>query len=491
MSNFIKTSLVVGLLSSSLYAANDGRFSNDKINQINDTSLQTHKSKETKQKQQVKKAAKKQKSKLDDEKAKNESLEKGFEYFKKKDYVNAYKVAISHTKDDPENINAWLLAGDSAFRLGDFDRAIAAFDCVLILDENNIHAHLESAKIYAIHGNKELLKLEIDALVQLDILDPQDKKDFKELLAKLNENTGTIYGSFDLGLFFDSNPFSQNDNLKSVYQSESGAGVIASVNAGYEYHFNDSYSINLDGGFYNKSYFNEENKYNGKYPDFRMFSVYVSPKRNFEDFSIGLNASYSYMFYIGKKFMHSPGIGISMSKSFANGMGVDFGVDYTKNLFLGDYKDVNSSDVSNDYYHASLFGSFKYIFGNNLFYSRAYLSRDRKTTDRSQGDIMTDYDGYGFMINYNRFFDNFYANIGYSLDFNKYKEGLAVYDNKRNDYINRVFAGYTYMLSRQISAALNVSYSKRFSNVDGTKTSDPLDYNYDQLNWQFSFRYNF
>lgn len=466
-------------------------FENEKVNYIQDSSLQTHKNKKVSKKDSKKNSISKK-----DLKSKSSgqiSLEKAFEFYKQGEYVKSYKEAIEYTKKYPESIDAWLLAGDSAFRLGDFDRAIAAFDCVLILDENNIHAHLESAKIYVMGGNKELLKLEIDALLKLDILNPQDKKDFKELLDALNENSGIFYGSIDAGLFFDNNPFAETKERKEFNKTKSSVGSVLGANLGYEYHFSDNYSINIDGGFYDKHYFEGESEYRAeKYPHFRFFSIYASPKYNFESSSLGLSFSYSYMLYQDKKFMHSPSVGINFSSTQANGFGFDTSFDYTSNLFLGEYKEKsskNSDNLSNDYYHLSLSTAFKYMFNNNLIYTRFYGSRDRMFSNpRVKDDITTDYDGLGLMINYNRFFDNFYANIGYSLDFSKFKEAPFGYD-KRNDFTNRFFAGYTYMLSRQFSAALNLSYTKRLSSVDGSKNN--LDYNYNQLYWQFGFRYNF
>lgn len=104
------------------------------------------------------------------------------DYFYKKDYIKSYEIFNQLFLKDFDNIEVNYYLAKSAIKLGKFGFANAAFDRILIKEDNNYFIRFEQAKLSYLQGNKKLAISNIEELIKENI--SEDLK--KEMTAFLN-----------------------------------------------------------------------------------------------------------------------------------------------------------------------------------------------------------------------------------------------------------------------------------------------------------------
>lgn len=412
------------------------------------------------------------------------------ESFKNSDFKNSYELSQKICKNSCADINLNLIMGKSAFKLGMYDEALAAFDRVLVLDENNIDARLQSAIIYQKSGNYELLKLELENLKNDERLKEEEKILVSNMLKsiKKQEKTkaqiNTPYASVGFGYGYDSNPKKQN--LKDSYlpipqlgfnfpisgaEHEPASSILTTLNAGYKKQVNDFYDYDINVNFYNKYYIKPIEE------DFQNLSVFTASINNGFDisrqFKLNILLSYDYIVLKQKRYLNTFTADVSGDYYLENGLSLGLGYTINHNNYL------NEEHKENDSNHHSIYAMSRLISQRSMVYLKiAYdieqTSRIKESTNNYNEYSITS--GIIYMLNKQVILK---ASLMYSNS--KYKE--TIFENRRRDTMVRVNFGAEYNMDHHNIFSADFGYDK---------IKSTLEYNsYDNYFLNLMYKYKF
>lgn len=402
--------------------------------------------------------------------------------YQKQEYKKTYAALQNFLENNPTDIKAISLLGDCAYKLNDFDDAMAIYDRVLILDEKNIYAKMQEAKIYIKTNNNKLANLELYALENTSLTKEQ-KKEFlsiKNTLSKkvIRKKDKIFRGRIALGLLHDTNSngdigekgmffpainlnyqgdkkrkdFAHFENLKLLanLKSKDNKGILARIDA------------------YNKSYFKSDNN------DLSYVALNLSPYYNFEGYQLVLPLSANKIFKDKKSYLNTYGIGIDFKKSMDD---ILFEVGYR--FFLNKYYNPHKGK---NYKNHNLYAGLQSILSQNIL-THAYL---RYSHAKETKDLRTDvsYNSYGLSLGAKKeFLKNYtlYANIDF--DAYNYTDVDRILLKKRAD---RIF-DYNIGLSYRIFKSSYVNFDLHF--ID--KQSNHVLYDYNKLLSSVKYEYRF
>lgn len=410
--------------------------------------------------------------------------------YQNNNYKRAYEISSDICKNSCADIDLNLMMGKSAFKLGMYDEALAAFDRVLVLDENNVDARLQSAIIYQKSGNYELLKLELESLKNDERLKREEKILVSNMLKgikkqeKSKAQINTPYASVSVGYGYDSNPKKQN--LKDSYlpipqlgikfpisgaKHEPASSVLANLNAGYKKQVNDVYDYDINANFYNKYYIKSIEE------DFQNLSVFTASINNGFDisrqFKLNILLSYDYIVLKHKRYLNTFTADVSGDYYMENGISLGLGYTINHNNYL------NEEHKENDSNHHSIYAMSRLISQRSMVYLKmAYdieqTSRVKESTNNYKEYSITS--GIIYMLNKQVMLK---ASLGYSSS--KYKE--TIFTNQRNDKSIRVNFGAEYNMDHHNIFSADLGYDR---------VKSTLEYNsYDNYFLNLMYKYKF
>lgn len=408
-----------------------------------------------------------------------------YDLYNKKEYKQVHKKTKAYLKQNPLSLDGNLLLGNCAYKLGNYDEAMAAYDRVLILEPEHTYAKFQEAKIYIKSKQENMAKLELDALLAkkltkkqrsniLKLRDSIKNTSPKKAIAKSSDFNGEV----GLGLMYDTNP-SANIGEKSfvlpAYSIEYNGTKQENDFAHYENLYlqinRDMYkSFGLLASFnaYNKSYFDlDEN-------DFSYLLFNLSPYYNAGDYKIFLPLVFNKVFLDHSSYLNTFGGGITVKKSINKGL-VEAGYKYLENRYYGE-------DQSKDSRYQNIYLGLRYILFDDML---AYMYA-KYTHNREKEDLRTDinYNSLGFDIGARKeIFMNLIARAKFSFNSYKYKDINRVFLNKRDDDIY----SYSLGLSYNINSASSVDFDVKLLD----KRSNQFLYEYDRIMTMLGYRYKF
>lgn len=399
-----------------------------------------------------------------------------------------YDISLMMSKEfiqtTPQSINANLLLGNSAFMLKHYHEALAAYERVLILDENNIYARMQTAEIYNQTNNKKLLKLELDYLKTQILSQEQTKR-----VNALSKNTTTqkqtkdnLFGAVSIGLLYDTNVDSSMGDktfdvpaLNTVLRGKKEESGIAHFENVYLYGNIKSQTYDNLGfkgslNIYNKDYFDSDYANN----DLTYLSLKAGPAYSVDKYAFALPLKVEKIFLDYKNYLTTLGIGLEASRYFNWGI-ANAGLEYKANLYSQDINDGKDSNEGRFYLGAKIIGE-TYQLSSTLDFD---IAKERK-------DLRSDisYTRYGLSIDYyQKVITNLFARASFKAQKYKYKDFNNRFLNKRDDTLLRFGIGADYSLTKHSTISVGMDY------LD--KTSNQAIYEYDKFTLSAYYTYKF
>lgn len=413
-----------------------------------------------------------------------DSLKDATSLFNKKQYKKAYTKTQMYLKKNPLDIRANTILADCAYYMEDYDDAMAAYDRVLILDPNNIYAKMQESKIFAKIGDKDMSKLELDAILKLNLTDKQ-----RESILKLKESMGykdaqkqetkkPIRGSVSIGVLYDTNTNGdigeKNFAIPSYnltyegQKEEDDFAIFENLYLNGNMNFNETLGLEATLNVYNRSYFDmHEND-----TSYLFFSL--APYTDMGSFKVSLPLVLNKIFLGHDSYLDIYGGGIDI-KRYIQSTILEFGYRYYKNAYHGKNEDKDSTNQN-------VYAGMQYLFSKD-FLSYVYL---RYANNKEKNDLRNDvnYDSYGIDLGINkRFFTSFIARAGFKYKNYNYDDFNKIFENRRDDKIYDYSLGLTYNFLKSSSLSLDVEY------ID--KKSNQFAYEYDRLLTMLTYMYRF
>lgn len=410
--------------------------------------------------------------------------------YNQEDYKTSYDIASSICRQTCSDINLNLIMGKSAFRLGLYDEALAAYDRVLVLDDTNTEARLQSAIIYQKNGNLALLKLELENLKDDERLNDDEKALVASMLKnvkyqqKANNEINIPYASIGFGYGYDSNPKKQN--LKDSYlpvpqlginfpipgaKHQPASSILANLNAGYKKQVNNVYDYDININFYNKYYIKPIEE------DFQNLSVFTASINNgFEisrQFKLNILMSYDYIILKQKRYLNT--FTADISGDYYTESGLAFGLGYTinhNNYLIEDNKE-------NDSNHHSIYAMSKIISQRSMSYLKIAYDIEKTSRIKESSNNYKEYSataGIIYMLNKQVILK---ASLGYAKG--RYDEKIFL--NTRNDITYRVNFGAEYNMDHHNFFSLDLGYNRVKSSIEYTS--------YDNIYTNLMYKYKF
>lgn len=411
--------------------------------------------------------------------------------YKARDWKNTYYFAEQICKIDCSGVDLNLIIGQSATQLGLNDEALAAFDRVLIYDENNIEAQLQSALIYKNTSNIMLLQAQIESLIKQEHnLNDNQKRALYILTQELRKmkyekDTYGLYASISAGVNYDKNPKKGNNNVIKLShffgnlliqnsQEKAASSYIANFNIGYLKNLNDSYNIDLNVNYYHKKYFKPERQ---NYSNLDVATVSLSNTFTLnEDLNFNILSSYDYSKLLRKKYLSSLYFDASLSYNIKSNFILSLGSSYQKADFLRD-------DLKDDNYkHISFYGLARYYFSTSYYYLK--LAYDIEKAKEISQSLNSDYKEYQASLGaYYLLLEDSAFKLDFTYYKDLYKKYSAAFDSKRKDDVYKISNTTEFTYSKHISVQLDLAYQIQKSNQ--------ALYSYENYLMSLIYRYKF
>lgn len=406
------------------------------------------------------------------------------EEYNNKNYKKALELAKAQCDIDCNSEELNIILAKSAEKLKDTKEAIAAYDRVLIVNENNIEARFSIANLYYENGNPELMKDELNYMLNNLDLSQEQKTRINNLLSNLEktkEISRPYFLGINVGFGYDSNPLYGNDKYTDFvnkemenFQNQKSNGstsIIFSIDGSYNLDLGNNYSTQFYGNFYNKKYLKNKSE---NYPDLNVLSLGINPKYTYNNHKFVLNLGYDFVMLRRAAFLHSINLGFTYENNLNDNYLYSIFYDYSKGIF------DNSYDKDSNFNHHSLGFNNVLAYNNNIYYLNLNYDFEKAKESLSSN---SDFKSYGVKIGAIIPFATSYAfkpSISYTHT-NYSKEDIS-YFSKRKDNEYFVSATIEYMINSNQTISLNLSYDKDDSNhnfYDSINYTTMLNYRYE------------
>ncbi|MBZ7994600.1 tetratricopeptide repeat protein [Campylobacter canadensis] len=384
--------------------------------------------------------------------------------FKKGNYEQSFHLAKELCKIDCNDENLNLVLAISADKLNKDDEALAAFNRVLILNEDNIKARLYLANLYFKNQNYEFLYDEIEYLkAHLNNLNQEQKQQLQNMINKLNSNFSL---AFSTSITYENNPLFSNDKTITIYNEKKEAQQFKNTKENGS--FSNITKLNLE---YENEYFISDFSVNNKvyfkkaYPNTSTFNFGIG--KNIQDFSFRL--AYEYNFLQSSSLYQDFDLNIMYYKNLSDLYSLLLSYDFAKGYFFG-LKDENYNE--HNFVIANILSLNEHTYYFNLLFD----------TQKAKDSINSNYNKYSFEFIYSRILsNNFDFNASALISKVIYKDENLSFLSKRKDTIFQVDSSLIYKINKEHSLELNVNYQTQSSNqniFDSNNLLSSLIYKY-------------
>ncbi|MBZ8006959.1 hypothetical protein AVBRAN9334_02185 [Campylobacter sp. RM9334] len=406
--------------------------------------------------------------------------------FNKKNYKKALELAKAQCEIDCSDEKLNLILAKSAEKLKDTKEAIAAYDRVLIINENNIEARFSIANLYYENNNPELMRDELNYMLNNLDLSSTQKVRINNMLNNLDNLTKEVakpyFIGLNLGFAYDTNPLYGNDNFTDFvgekirnFKNEKASGSLSfnfNIDGAYNLDLGNNYFAELYASLNNKKYLKNKSE---NYPDLNVLTLAINPSYIRDNHKITLNASYDFVLLRRAAFLHSLNMGINYENNVNDNYLYLISYDLSKGIF------ADSMDKDSNFIHHSLGLNNVFAYNDNIYYFN--LNYDLENA-KDSFSANSDFKNYGIKIGaiipiLNKV--SFKPSFGYNHTI--YKKVDSSYYSKRKDNEIIISGIFDYKLDYNQSLSFALIYDKQNSNHNF----------YDSLNYtsMISYRYEF
>jgi len=408
-----------------------------------------------------------------------DTKEEALEYLKaiRKNYSGAYIITLYQDKKDSEvsPVDEYQQA-ITLYQNKDYEEALAAFDRILIVDENHVGAAFYYAKtLYRLglfsESKKAFHRLSAKKLTQKQKFERAVY--FKALKAK--EKTHTFNGAFSIGLGYDDNinlttadEFTQYGPITLINNREKSDSVfgLASLTLRHRYETN---SFAIVSRFYSYHEFLHSEDGN----DLNYFDFSTGVLKKYQNFSlfmpIGFNSSYLEGENIGYNFYTNPTLSYHINKQLKTFTQVSFLDNRTRYIDGKDYQMFGGNVGMN--YHAK-----RYATGVRIgLQTYDAASNVRFDVDK---DVMTLASFARYFLTSKRYLA---ANVAWQNSRYNLQDDVMGYKREDDDYR----LGFSFSQGLGDNAQLNLSYQYR------NNRSNINAYSYEKNILSAAYKYKF
>lgn len=387
----------------------------------------------------------------------NASYDKAQKYYETKEYAKAIAEAKAST-DEYSNPKLHLLWAKSAEALGEDNQAMAAYERVEILDEQNVDARVALAKLYKRTSRDDLAKEEAQSLQNYQ-LTPQQRSSLDIINAKSDDlNSFKVFG--DLSFGYDSNinvaPSELDINSSSQEISTGFARFLGSLSYINELESKSGWYVRADLNVYNQSNIKKEAQ------RYDLLFAGLSGGFGYSDsgLSIYVPFGYDYVHYLDKSLLSQlkvkPVLNYTMSSDFI----VNFNLSYIQRRYS------NTADIARNDSSYGIGTGLYYIFGKNFVYLNAkYDDFSKEQSSSTAKYIDKSYLTSNVGINYN-LTSWLVTRADYRFRLGSYEDGIRTSSEKRSDSYNQVEVKFSHYFKKHYELFLKDRYVKNNSNLD-------------------------
>ena len=401
----------------------------------------------------------------------NKALIKAKKLFNKKQYQNAIDILEQLSQINPSNISINFYLGRSHYQIKNYEKAVSAFERIIIIDENHLRGRLELAQTYFMLGLNEealknfniVLKNNIPANVKTNI-----EKRVKSIKSK--QINHMFYGFASIGFTYDNSinntddktvyiPY-QNLLLPTTLIKYDDAYMTLTLSGNYLYKINNKITLQNKLSFIQQKYNDDDKRLNisggtgiekeeKKKLELTSYSLYLSTINKDSMFSFGADISNIDLADTG--YMKTYGLGINYQKKFFSSITGFSTLKYFKKEH-DKLEDEHMNSKTIQLMLGQMYPSTKY--GN---FNMLYLYTNEKNIKQLNGVMTT-----------NNYPINTKLNANSTIYYNKMKEDNTdqTFNKRREDYTTTLSLGLSYDLSKTTSISSNLKYIKNSSNIE-------------------------
>ena len=373
--------------------------------------------------------------------------------------------------------------GLESYSKGNYKEAIAAFDRVLIIDENNHRARLELARTYLALNMLEASKAEFEVVLSsnppddvkininkfLKLIDQKTKKHKWQLLASIgfgkDSNVNSSPQESDVINYlsvtspgFDPSGFNSTGEIDSWYLNEAlDLSHIYQKRATAKYSWNNNIQI-----------VNQNNKGttgNIKHSDYDFLFINISTALGYryKQYKTLLPIYYTDLTYGGDNILKTVGFKPSLTYSVNRNMFLNLRSNYYQKRYTDS---VNTGKDSNFFdYSADL----NYVKGMHLF-SLKLTNADESKVNKNSSDNFIDKKVFTYDISYKLKYFSWITGVSYKNSTSDFQDTIVALNTKREDD----FTSYTFNITKSVNKKLDVRFN--ITSSENSSNYEPSSY---------------
>ncbi len=144
------------------------------------------------------------------------SFEDANSAFKEKRYADAARLFATYTTAKPDNVWGYYMLGLSAWKAGDHDRAVDAFQRALEQDSTHVKSHLNLTRVLIEQGKPQDALSSVEAALKIDSASSEGFRLLGRVKSALGDTTGAV-DAYRRSLVLDERDVWSLNNLAVVY----------------------------------------------------------------------------------------------------------------------------------------------------------------------------------------------------------------------------------------------------------------------------------
>ncbi len=416
--------------------------------------------------------------------------------FESEKYQEAIDVLYALSQSSPSDTAINFYLGRAYYKLKEFEKASAAFERIIIVDDTHLRARLELAQTYLMLGLKEEAIRNFNIVLKSDI--PDNVRNNIELTIKNFSKKQKMYlvnGFTSFGITYDNNINNTTDTktFDTPYYSDlvvtdekySDTYYTILLNCNLYNKLDDKYmienKINFIKQLFNKDIFrlNDDastgiNKENKKELDLINYSIMLSKTNDKDMLSYGFDLSKVKL--ANEDYLNTYGLIINYQKRYFSKINIFSSLRYFKKDYsLAENENLNSNNIQ-----ITLAQSYPTIKYGDISFVYLYINEDKIKDDPNSSSK----DSHGFIFTQNYHISDsmiFSDSIYYSRTNDKSND--PTFELKKSDDMFILSAGFTYNISQNTTISSNIKYIKNNSNIS--------IYNYDKETIDFTLKKSF